>query len=81
MKKLIRWLKTVNQNAKARAELILMAKEKLACMDELWRRLGEESSDDVALLLMRLGQGYINILYQAQMQAQNVIRARQAPLN
>lgn len=70
MKKLWRWLKAAHKNAKARAELILTAKERLGCMSEAWRQEGEQSSDAVALLLMRIGLAHVEAVYQAQMMAQ-----------
>jgi len=81
MKKLIRWLKAANENAKARAQLILTAKERMGLMDEHWRREGDQSSDAVALLLMRIGLAHIEAVYQEQMMAQHEIRRGQAHLN
>ena len=81
MLKLLQWLKSVNQNAKLRAELILKAKERLACMDAHWRQEAGRSNDAVAALLMRIGLAHIEAVYQGQMAAQNFIRSRQASLN
>lgn len=81
MKKFIKWLKGTNENAKARAKLVLHAKERMACMDELWRQEADKSCDAVALLLMRIGVAHIEALYQGKMMEQNVIRGKQAYLN
>jgi nitrate reductase beta subunit len=68
VKKLIQWLKAANQNAKLRAQLILTAQERMACMDEYWRREAV-SNDAVALLLMRIGLAHVEAVYQGQMMA------------
>jgi hypothetical protein len=81
MKRLWQWLKAANENAKARAKVILAAKERMGCMDEVWRGEGEQSSDAVALLLMRIGLAHIEAVYQGQMMAQHEIRRGQAHLN
>lgn len=81
MKKLIRWLKAVNQSAKRRAEIILEAKGLLADMDPHWRPKAGKADDDLTVVLMRLGLIHLYAAYQGQMTAQNVIRSRQAPLN
>lgn len=81
MKKLIRWLKAANENANARAKLILTAKERMGLMDEHWRREGAKSCDAVALLLMRIGLAHVEAVYQGQMMAQHEIRRGQAYLN
>lgn len=70
MKKLWRWLKAANENAKARAKLILTAKERMGLMDEHWRQEGDKSSDAVALFLMVIGMAHIEAVYQAKMMAQ-----------
>jgi len=62
VKKFIKWLKGTNENAKARAKLVLHAKERMACMDELWRQEADKSCDAVALLLMRVGVAHIEAL-------------------
>ena len=80
MKKVIQWLKAVNKNATLRGKIIQTARERLADMDEFWRNLNT-SNDDVAVLLMRIGLANIEASYQAQMGAQNVIRAGKARLN
>jgi hypothetical protein len=69
MKKLWQWLKAANENAQARAKLILTAKERMGCMDEVWRGEEEQSSDAVGLLLMRIGLAHIEAVYQGQMMA------------
>jgi hypothetical protein len=81
MKRLIAWLKAVNQAAKQRAEIILAAKGLLGDMDQMSRVAGEKPDCDIALLLMRIGLVHIQAVYQNQMEMQNIIRSRQAPLN
>lgn len=81
MKKLVQWLKKVNQAAKMRAELMLKAKERMAFMDAPWRQEAGKSSDDIALLLMKIGLAHIEAVYQGQMETQNFIRSRKAHLN
>ena len=80
MKKLIQWFREANQNARARAKLILAARETLDNMDEPWRAVNT-SNDAVALLLMRLGLAHIQAEYHGQLAAQNLIRGRKANLN
>ena len=80
MKTLIRWFKRVNQNAQARAKLILEARETLGNMDAPWRAVNT-SNDAVALLLMQMGLANLRAEYQGQMDAQNLIRGRKARLN
>jgi hypothetical protein len=80
MKKLIQWLKAVNQNAKTRAELILKARKHLGNMDEPWRAVNT-SNDDVAVLLMRIGYAHIEAVYQGQMAAERLITRAQARVN
>ena len=80
MKKLIRWFKRANRDARARAELILAARETMSNMDEPWRALNT-SNDAVALLLMRLGLAHVQAVYFGQLAAQDLIRGRKAQLN
>lgn len=79
MNKLIRWLKAVNQNAKLRGQLILAARDRLAGMDPHWT--ANQSNDDVAVLLMRVGLVSIEAVYQGRMAAQVVITREQARVN
>lgn len=80
MKKLIQWFREANQNARARAKLILAARETLDNMDEPWRAVNT-SNDAVALLLMRLGLAHVQAVYFGQLAAQDLIRGRKAQLN
>ena len=80
MMKLIQWVKRVSQNAQARSQLILEAREILSDMDEPWRAVNT-SNDAVALLLMQMGLANLRAEYQGQMDAQNLIRGRKANLN
>jgi hypothetical protein len=80
MKKLIQWFRQVNQDAKARAKLILEARETMSNMDAPWRA-ANTSNDAVALLLMRLGLAHVKAVYFGQLEAQNLIRGRKARLN
>ena len=80
MMKLIQWVKRVSQNAQARSQLILEAREILSDMDEPWRAVNT-SPDAVALLLMQIGLANLRAEYQGQMDAQNLIRGRKANLN
>jgi hypothetical protein len=78
--KLIQWLKSMNQNANARAKMIMAARDILACMDTHWQEAGK-SNDAVATLLIKIGLFNIQAIYQGQLAAQNVIRSRKAHLN
>ena len=80
MKKIIQWLKSVNQNAKTRVQLILAAKECMSNMDEHWQA-ANKSNDEVAVLMMRIGLAHIEAVYQGQMMAQHEIRRGQTHLN
>jgi hypothetical protein len=80
MKRLLTWLKTVNQNANKRAKLILAAREIMSNMDEHWQA-ANKSNDDVAAVLMVFGLAQIKAIYGEQLAMQNMIQSRKAHLN
>jgi len=80
MKKIIQWLKSVNQNAKIRGQLIQAARECLSNMDEHWQA-ANQSNDAVAVLLMRIGLAHVKAVCQGQKAAEVMITRAQARLN
>ena len=74
MRKLWRWLKAANVEARKRAEIVRAARGIL-------EDLGEKPAEGVALLLMRLGLAHLHAVYQVQMAVQNRRRAGKAQMN